>query len=40
MLLNYSGRAVIDVKSHQLRLLDVNEGKEPLPGAIADAVTP
>jgi hypothetical protein len=40
LLLNYSGRAVIDVKSHQLRLLDVNENKEPLPGAIADAVTP
>jgi hypothetical protein len=40
MLLNYSGRAVIDVKSHQLRFLDVNPGKEPLPGAIADAVTP
>jgi len=40
ILLNYSGRAVIDVKSHQIRLLDVNENKEPLPGAIADAVTP
>jgi hypothetical protein len=40
MLLNYSGRAVIDVRSHELRLLDVNEGAEPLPGNIADAVTP
>ena len=40
MLLNYSGRTVIDVRSHEFRLLDVNEGKEPLPGAIQDAVNP
>jgi hypothetical protein len=40
MLLNYAGRAVIDVRTHELRLLDVNEGAEPLPGNIADAVTP
>jgi hypothetical protein len=39
MLLNYSGRAVIDARKHQIRFLDVTEGKEPLPGAIADAVT-
>jgi hypothetical protein len=40
MLLNYSGRSVIDVTSNQLRLLDVEAQDEPLPGAIADAVNP
>jgi hypothetical protein len=38
MLLNYSGRAVIDPDTHQLRLLDVEAQPEPLPSSIADAV--
>jgi hypothetical protein len=38
MLLNYSGRAVIDPDTHQLRLLDVESQPEPLPSSIADAV--
>jgi hypothetical protein len=40
MLLNYSGRAVIDPDRHQLRLLDVESQPEPLPSSIADQVDP
>jgi hypothetical protein len=39
-LLNYSGRAVIDVTSKQLRLMSVNAAGDPLPSAVAERVDP
>jgi hypothetical protein len=39
-LLNYSGRSVIDVTSHELRLLDVESTRGRLPEAVAAAADP
>jgi hypothetical protein len=39
LLLNYSGRAVIDVPSRELRLLDVAAAGDTLPRSISDPVS-
>jgi hypothetical protein len=38
LLLNYTGRAAIDVTKHELQLLDVNSSGADLPRAVADQV--
>jgi hypothetical protein len=39
LLLNYSGRSVLDVKTHELRLLDVRSSGDDVPSSIADATS-
>jgi hypothetical protein len=40
VLLNFSGRAVIDANTRQLRLMAVNSTGDAIPSAIADQVNP
>jgi hypothetical protein len=39
LLLNYSGRAVLDIQNHELRLLDLVPSGDALPRSVADATS-